>query len=481
VREGSPAEVFGPYLVYEQLGAGGMASVHRAEISGIEGFRRQVALKRMLPHVATNPEMVESFVREAHLASRLRHTNVAQTYDLGKEGNTYFIAMELIEGKSLRAILKHCAANHGPMPVPVALNILNQICDALDYAHNLCDESGQPLGIIHRDVSPSNIIVAHGGVVKLIDFGIAKTKIRGANTLTGTVKGKFGYMAPEYIEGSLDARADLFALGVVAHELFTNEPLFSTGDEYLTLQRVRSMNIPRPSLTNPKVPADVEEIVMTALSRDPEKRWQAATALRTAMGTVTKRLGLEIHNQQVSEWIEMLYAQTPRVPEDDADRRIEEATQRSVNPSQSDQVTVMRPKGSMPPPMIVAGGTPARMTAQSPAQSPTPVSLDDGRTGQRHTPRKIVTPVPTLTGVPAAPVRSSQPRLTAQRALAPSVPPFTAPPPAPSLPRAPARAPAPAEVTPPRGGNLIGVMLLVLLLTAAVAVGVYFGLPLLRQ
>ncbi len=210
-------EEFGPYLVYEQLGLGGMATVHRAETQGVAGFRKAVALKRMLPSVAANATLVKSFIREARLASLLRHANVAQTYDLGTVGDIYFIAMELVPGRNLREILKHCASTTGAMPLPLALNILNQLCDALDYAHELCDESGQPLGIIHRDVSPSNIIVSEGGVVKLIDFGIAKASTGGMQTMSGTIKGKFGYMAPEYIAGRIDARADLFAVGVLAH------------------------------------------------------------------------------------------------------------------------------------------------------------------------------------------------------------------------------------------------------------------------
>ena len=498
MREGSPAEVFGPYLVYEELGAGGMASVHRAEIAGIEGFTRQVALKRMLPHVAASAEMVQSFVREAHLASHLRHTNVAQTYELGKVGDTYFIAMELIEGKSLRAILKHCVAHTGPMPIPVALNILNQICDALDYAHNLCDETGQALGIIHRDVSPSNIIVARGGTVKLIDFGIAKVKARGSNTLTGTVKGKFGYMAPEYIEGSLDARADLFAVGVIAHELFTNVPLFSTGEELETLQRVRSMNIPPPSSMNTQVPADVEEIVMTALSRDPEARWQNATALRTAMGTVTKRLGLEIHNQQIAEWIEWLYAHTPRQPGDEPEIGVEQKTEQSVKrPNESQQLTAVSRRTPLPP-QVLPMGTPHRMTAQSRAQSP--ASIEPEAPTAVRSPRKLSTPVPTIPGLmrasqpiavprtftpPRAPLAQAsvppQPAVPAQPPLAyqPPPPPVAQPRPA-ALPPPPGKA-HPPQVAPQRGGNLIGLMLLVLLVVAAVAAGAYFGLPLLRS
>jgi serine/threonine-protein kinase len=307
-------EAFGPYLVYEQLGIGGMAEVHRAEQSGIEGFRKIIALKRMLPHVAENEDMVRSFVREGRLAAYLRHANVAQTYELGKVGEIYFIAMELIDGRNLREILRNCAHNRAIMPVRIALNVINQICDALDYAHNLCDHEGQPLGIIHRDVSPSNVIVAEGGIVKLIDFGIAKAEISGMQTMSGTIKGKFGYMAPEYIGGTIDARADLFAVGVIAHELLTNQPLFTSSDDIDTLQRVRSMEIDPPSRSNPKVPPEIDDIVMTALARDPDMRWQHATALRAAMTTVTKRLGLDVMSSEVAEWLDTTFFDSATLP-----------------------------------------------------------------------------------------------------------------------------------------------------------------------
>jgi serine/threonine protein kinase len=298
------AEEFGPYLVYEQLGMGGMATVHRAETTGLAGFRRPVALKRMLPHVAANDDLVRSFVREARLASHLRHANVAQTYDLGKVGDIYFIAMELVLGRTLRDVLRLCAKTGTRIPIPVALNILNQVCDALDYAHNLTDELGTPLGIIHRDVSPSNVIIGESGVVKLIDFGIAKASAAGMQTMSGTIKGKFGYMAPEYLAGKIDARADLFAVGIIAHELLTGRPLFQGRDDMETLYRVKSMEIDPPSRLNPEIPPEIDAIVMTALARDPEVRWQRAAALRVALTTETKRLGMTVLDQQVAQWCE---------------------------------------------------------------------------------------------------------------------------------------------------------------------------------
>ncbi|MEP6864127.1 MAG: serine/threonine-protein kinase [Deltaproteobacteria bacterium] len=301
------AEQFGPYLVYEQLGMGGMATVHRAETTGLAGFRRPVALKRMLPHVAANEDLVRSFVREARLASHLRHANVAQTYELGKVDDIYFIAMELVLGRTLRDILRCCAKTATRIPIPVALNVLTQVCDALDYAHNLTDESGQPLGIVHRDVSPSNVIVAQGGVVKLIDFGIAKASAAGMQTMSGTIKGKFGYMAPEYLAGKIDSRADLFAVGIIAHELLTGRPLFQGRDDMDTLYRVKSMPIDSPRVLNPNVPEEIESIVMTALERDPDARWQRAAAMRVALTTEMKRLGMTLLDHQVAKWTEGLF------------------------------------------------------------------------------------------------------------------------------------------------------------------------------
>jgi serine/threonine protein kinase len=380
----APTEAFGPYLVYEQLGSGGMARVDRAELAGIEGFHRPVALKRMLPHIAANEDMVKAFVREARLASHLRHANVAQTYELGKVEDVYFIAMELVTGPTLRAILKHCAQTTGPMPVQIALNILNQICDALDYAHNLCDETGQPLGIIHRDVSPSNIIVDEAGVVKLIDFGIAKASGAGMQTMSGTIKGKFGYMAPEYLVGSIDARADLFAVGVIAHELLTNRPLFSVADDMETLRRVRAMPLQPPSARNPNVPGEIDDIVMTALSRDPDGRWQHATALRTALTTVTRRLGLVCTNQQVVEWLAWALEQTKphgtKLPAEavaratdpsDPSVRIEAQTRSIVPPhrgsTESSQRLTLVLASPPEPPAATPLGTPAHAIAAQPS------------------------------------------------------------------------------------------------------------------
>jgi serine/threonine-protein kinase len=216
----------------------------------------------------------------------------------------------------------------GPVPIPIALSILGQLCDALDYAHNLCDEDGRPLNIVHRDVSPSNIIISTTGVAKLIDFGIAKAA-GSENTKTGYVKGKFAYMAPEYLLGQLDLRADLFGLGVIAHEMLAGRSLFLAKNDYDTMTRLREMPVQPPSRWNPDVPRDLDDIVLTALQRSPELRWQSAAAMRTAIANVVHVCGGPVTNQQVLEWIEWAFKREPAEMTTSLGRVIEQLDQPS--------------------------------------------------------------------------------------------------------------------------------------------------------
>src|SRR4029079_9930639 len=177
-------EQFGPYLVFERLGVGGMATVHRALERGIEGFVRIVALKRLLPHLAADASFIKSFVREAKLASLLNHANIVQILDCGRVGAQYFISMEYIDARDIRRILRHARKATGPPPIHVTVGLLMQLCDALDYAHHKVDDTGHPLGLVHRDVSPSNVLVTTAGQVKVIDFGIAKAQSSQLRTQT---------------------------------------------------------------------------------------------------------------------------------------------------------------------------------------------------------------------------------------------------------------------------------------------------------
>jgi serine/threonine protein kinase len=218
--------------------------------------------------------------------------------------------MEYVRGPTLTKLLRQSAEAGISMSIPIALAILSQICDALDYAHNFCDDNGKPLGIIHRDVSPSNIIISSTGVVKLIDFGVAKAAGFG-KAEAGLIKGKLPYMAPEYLDGQLDLRADLFGLGVIAHELLTGRPLFHAKGDLDTLQLLRELPIEPPSRWNPDVPGDLDDIVLTALQRTPELRWQNAAAMRMAITNVMMSFGPPVTNQQLIEWVEWAFQQQP--------------------------------------------------------------------------------------------------------------------------------------------------------------------------
>jgi serine/threonine protein kinase len=307
------AEEFGPYRVFEQLGIGGVATVHRAEIRTPEG-RKVVALKRLLPHLMMTPGIVEAFTREAKLARHMHHHNIAETYETGKVNKVSFIAMELVPGPTLDQIMRHSQAVAGAIPIPVTLGILIQICDALDYAHNLQDGGGTPLGIIHRDVSPPNIILSNTGVLKLIDFGIAKVQNASNPRVTGqgVIKGKMNYVAPEYIGGRLDARADLFAVGVIAHELLTGRRLFEGADDFETTARVLQMPIQPPSRWSSQVSKDLDNIVLTALAREPAHRWQSAAALRTALAMTAATENAIADHAKIIQWVAWAFSQKTR-------------------------------------------------------------------------------------------------------------------------------------------------------------------------
>ena len=307
-------ERFGSYEIYEELGSGGLAAVHLARSRAI---KNPVALKRMYPHVAKVRELVGSFIDEARLARYLRHPGIARVYEFGRLQAFYFHQRSnSFPGPTLQQLQSRCIEHVGRIPTAVVLEIMYQLCDALDHAHNQRNELGLPLGIVHRDVSPSNVIVSNAGQVKLIDFGLAKTKQNSVQSQAGTLKGKLNYIAPEYLTaGKLDARCDLWALGVVVYELLTGQRLFDAPEQGTILERVRTMTIPAPSRANPEVPREVDEIVLRALARDPDKRWQRAADMRDAIGY---HAAGRLTPKQFVTWVEWAFSQKQPLRREDS-------------------------------------------------------------------------------------------------------------------------------------------------------------------
>lgn len=284
-------ERFGQYILLEKVGSGGMAELFKAKKLGIEGFERVLAIKRILPHLSSDEEFIDMFIAEAKLVARLSHKNITQVYDFGKIGQNYFIAMEYIRGKDLRGILKRCKEKNIRLPVALAVFIAKEVASALSYAHRQKDSTGKNLNIIHRDVSPQNILISYDGDVKVVDFGIAKAGAH-SKTTTGVLKGKLSYMSPEQAWGKpIDHRSDIFSLGVVLYEMLTGERLFKGDSEINTLERVREARVePLPSSINTDLPSEIEAKMLKALAKEVTGRYQNASDMEADTGNILFKL-----------------------------------------------------------------------------------------------------------------------------------------------------------------------------------------------
>jgi predicted Ser/Thr protein kinase len=277
----------GRYELLVPLGVGGMAEVFKARAAGPGGFERYVVIKRILPAHGRDPEFIRMFVDEAKILGMLHHPNVVQVYDFGDDDGTLFLAMEYVDGPSLSRILRTLRAARRRLPAPIAAYIAREVCRALDYVHNLESGDGSRLDIIHRDVTPSNIVLASTGAVKLLDFGVATFSRAAQVTRSGTVKGKPAYLAPEQLEGKqIDGRVDLFALGIVMHEMLTLQHLFAGDSDLSTVKKIMEMNIPSPSAERDDVSQELEAIVMRALARDRKQRFATAAEMARTLDDV---------------------------------------------------------------------------------------------------------------------------------------------------------------------------------------------------
>ena len=266
---GVSGEPFGKYLLLDRIGHGGMAEVFRAVVRGPEGFQRALVIKRILPDLSQDPTFVRMFIDEARVSGLLSHPNLVQIYEFGKVNESFFIVMEHVHGRTLTAVHAKLAKLGRLAPVAATVEIGRQICVGLHHAHSLRSVGGQPLGIVHRDISPSNVMLAFHGGVTILDFGIARMAegLRETQTQAGGIKGKISYMSPEQIRNeTVDQRSDIFAVGVVLHEMLTGRRLFRGSSNFNAARKVVEMPIPLPSERNPTVPPALDRLVMRALA-----------------------------------------------------------------------------------------------------------------------------------------------------------------------------------------------------------------------
>jgi serine/threonine protein kinase len=272
-----PPTTFGRYRLLGRIGEGGMAEVYRALMTGPEGFERELVLKRILPRLSGTGDFKTMFIREAKISALLLHPNIVQIYEFGEADGAYFIAMESVQGVTLREALTTLRREQRAMPYLVAADIARQICIGLDYAHTLHGPDGAPLEIVHQDISPTNIMLAYNGTVKILDFGIARAaSFAEEEAKKGLIKGKVSYLSPEQIHvRPFDSRADIFALGVVFHEMLTGRRLFQAKNDITRMRQLLSQFVAPPSAMNAAIPRELDRIVMRSLEMDPDARYQS--------------------------------------------------------------------------------------------------------------------------------------------------------------------------------------------------------------
>jgi serine/threonine-protein kinase len=369
----------GRYRIIDEIGLGGMASVHLARVDGLGGFQRWFAIKRIHSHLVEDETFVNMFLDEANVAARISHPNVATVFELGRHDDTYWIAMEYLHGEPLREVMRRTEEMGTTMPPEIACRVIAEAADGLHAAHELQGKDGEKLNLIHRDVTPHNLFVTYEGVTKVVDFGIAKFQDRMASTQAGTLKGKLAYMSPEQVQGeSIDRRTDIFALGVVLWELTTGQRLFRMDSDLDTLAKVQECNIPPPSTMVRGYPLDLEKILMQALAKKREDRFQTAREFSRALQSLLTRRGLFIASDEVAAYMSSIFVDRIAKREEHlrwASAVSDAAAARAASappPAQAPPVARVpaAAKSSGPAPLPAVSGAP-RPAAGAPARPPT--------------------------------------------------------------------------------------------------------------
>jgi len=300
-------EEFGNYYLIEKIAVGGMAELFKSRQRGVHNFEKIVAIKRILPHLSDNDEFVRMFIDEAKLAAQLTHPNIVQIFDLGKASGFYYIAMEYVDGKDLRSLLRKVREYRSPFPEAVAAYVTMKVAMALDYAHRKRGMNDKELKLVHRDVSPQNVLISSEGAVKLVDFGIAKAATKTTQTMAGALKGKLLYMSPEQALGqSLDNRSDIYSLGLVLFELLTGERCFQADSELGVLEKVRLGKVQDVQVVNPVVSKDMANILAKALQKNVDQRYGSARLMERDLKSLLVRHGNEPTDHDIAEYVNTL-------------------------------------------------------------------------------------------------------------------------------------------------------------------------------
>lgn len=293
------------YRITEKIAAGGMAEVFKGVAESLQGFRKNVAIKRVLPALTKNQKFITMFLDEARLSLFLQHANIVQVFDIGHADDTYFIVMEFVDGVDLKALMEWRRRVGRRLTIGQTIYIIMEVCKGLAYAHDLTHpETGERLGIVHRDVSPANVLISRNGEIKLADFGLAKAASQVESTDPGVVKGKMSYLSPEAARGeNVDHRADIFSVGILLYEMLTSKRLFYGDTDYQTVELVRNAKIPPIAAQNPEVEPEFEEICRKALTRRTEDRFQSATDLQDALAHYLFSRGLKMIQRDIADLV----------------------------------------------------------------------------------------------------------------------------------------------------------------------------------
>jgi serine/threonine protein kinase len=391
-------EMFGRYMLLDRVAAGGMAEVWRAKISGSDDFQRIIAIKKILPHVAEDQDFISMFRDEAKITVQLQHSNIGQVIDFNKVGDVYYIAMEYIPGKDLKTIWNYQRKiAQAPLDMGLACYICQQMADGLDYSHRKVDHLGQELIIVHRDVSPQNVLVSWDGEVKVIDFGIAKAAGKSGRTQAGVLKGKFGYMAPEQIRGvPLDGRADVFALGVVLYEMLCGKRAFQAKSDFALLEKVRKVKIVPPREVNPQIPRELEQILMKALAKNRDERYRWASDFSQDLQRFLLMSGKPPSRYELAEFLKIIF------PTEHQEERERLERYRSIKPPSMNEIA------AAPAPSFNAGSATSGDGNESTVIAPFSANTVDwdGDVGEQtfisSPPPDMPTPPPENSGVPHA-------------------------------------------------------------------------------